>query len=227
MYTCIKCSRVFINKGGFTQHIKFCKGKRYCQNPKCNILLKNNRSKFCSSRCAAIVNSTGRKHTEQTRKKISISQGGSGKLKNPGDRKCITCGREINNPKFCSIQCQQDYYYKKKVDQWLNGKIGGRTKGGGYAGFVRKYLFEKYNNKCSNCGWSKINPYTKSKFPALEVEHINGNAFDNHPNNVTLLCPNCQSLTSTYKGANKGNGRREYMKKYYIKNKNGKIIRGN
>ncbi len=33
--------------------------------------------------------------------------------------------------------------------------------------------------------------------------------------NLTLLCPNCHSLTKTYKGANKGGGR-TYRKKYYL-----------
>lgn len=30
---------------------------------------------------------------------------------------------------------------------------------------------------------------------------------NNKEENLLLLCPNCHSLTSTYKGANKGNGR--------------------
>lgn len=50
-------------------------------------------------------------------------------------------------------------------------------------------------------------------FP-LEVEHIDGNFENNSEENLTLLCPNCYSLTPTYKGANKGNGRKE-RKKYY------------
>ena len=71
-------------------------------------------------------------------------------------------------------------------------------------------LIEKYNNKCSICGWCEENTYTKS-IP-LEVEHIDGNPYNNSPENVTLICPNCHSLTKTYKGANKGNGRRYYRK---------------
>lgn len=97
-------------------------------------------------------------------------------------------------------------------------------KKGGYEKFVKDYLLEKFDNKCSKCGWGETNPYTKT-IP-LEIEHINGNAYYNRPENVTLLCPNCQSLTKTYRGANRGKGRRSYLKKYYIKDNNGKIISG-
>lgn len=33
-------------------------------------------------------------------------------------------------------------------------------------------------------------------------------------NNLILLCPNCHSLTPTYKALNKGNGRHNRMKRY-------------
>ena len=66
---------------------------------------------------------------------------------------------------------------------------------------------EKYQCKCSKCGWGEENPYSHT-IP-LEVEHIDGNFQNNNEDNLTLLCPNCHSLTSTYKGANRGNRRKE------------------
>mgnify|MGYP006337132947 CR=1 FL=1 len=77
---------------------------------------------------------------------------------------------------------------------------------------VTAVLFEKYNNKCCKCGWGEINPYT-GNIP-LEVEHKDGNYMNNSEDNLELLCPNCHSLTSTYKGANKGKGRIS-RNKYY------------
>ena len=60
-------------------------------------------------------------------------------------------------------------------------------------------------------GWkSLLNDYTQ-KIP-LEVEHIDGNFQNNNEDNLILLCPNCHSLTSTYKGANKGHGRKNGKK---------------
>ena len=44
---------------------------------------------------------------------------------------------------------------------------------------------------------------------------VDGNYTNNKEENLTLLCPNCHSLTKTYKGANKGNGRHNRMKRYY------------
>ena len=64
----------------------------------------------------------------------------------------------------------------------------------------------------------EINKYT-NKIP-LEIEHIDGNYKNNNEENLILLCPNCHSLTSTYKGANLNNGRKsrsKYNKERVIK----------
>lgn len=66
-------------------------------------------------------------------------------------------------------------------------------------------MFDKYQNKCSLCGWGETNPYTNT-IP-LEIDHIDGNAENNSEENLRLICPNCHSLTPTYRGANRGYGR--------------------
>ena len=52
---------------------------------------------------------------------------------------------------------------------------------------------------------SQVNPYTNT-IP-LEIDHIDGNCENSYEHNWDLLCPNCHSLTQTYRGANRGNGR--------------------
>lgn len=101
--------------------------------------------------------------------------------------------------------------YVKYIEKWKNGMTDGMRGSYQISLHIKRYLFTKYNNKCGRCGWSEINQFT-NKIP-LETEHIDGNHKNNKEENLILLCPNCHSLTSTYKGANRGNGRKE-RKKY-------------
>lgn len=54
--------------------------------------------------------------------------------------------------------------------------------------------------KCELCGWAKI---TKDGRIPVELDHINGDSFDNRLENLRILCPNCHSLQSTHRGKNK------------------------
>lgn len=186
-----------------------------CQNEKCQKPLTGWQVKFCSRSCAAKINNVGKKHSIETRKKISKSLGGKG-VTIKHNKVCLNCGTPTDNPKYCSVKCRGTHKTNRLIEQWLAGEIDGCSKAG-HASYVKHYLIDKYNSKCSICGWGETNPYTKT-IP-LEVDHIDGNAYNNVPENVTLICPNCHSLTKTFRGANAGNGRRTYLKKYYINNK--------
>jgi len=127
---------------------------------------------------------------------------------------CINCKKEIpKRNKFCSIKCQKEYQYKKYIEDWKFGKQEGKRGEYQISMHIKTYLFEKYNSKCAICGWGKKNNYT-GNIP-LEIEHIDGNYKNNKEENLILLCPNCHSLTSTYKGDNINNGRKS-RNKYYL-----------
>ena len=127
---------------------------------------------------------------------------------------CINCGKQIpsRNGKYCNNTCQQEYQTKQYIERWKNGEETGLS-GYGVCDRVRNYILKKINFKCERCGWSEVNPFTKN-IP-LEIHHLDGNYLNNKEENLQGLCPNCHSLTETYKGANSGEGRKE-RKKYSL-----------
>lgn len=126
--------------------------------------------------------------------------------------KCLNCGKDLINrqTKYCSNACQQEFQYKEYIKRWQNGEETGLRGAYQLSLHIRRYLLEKADYKCQRCGWSEINPYTNTL--PLEVEHIDGNYLNNQESNLIILCPNCHSLTATYKGANLGHGRKDRSK---------------
>jgi hypothetical protein len=52
---------------------------------------------------------------------------------------------------------------------------------------------------CEECGWEKR---TVDGYLPLELDHINGDKYDNRLDNLRILCPNCHSLKATHRGRN-------------------------
>lgn len=121
---------------------------------------------------------------------------------------CVTCSEELaaRQQKFCSIACQKESEYRLYIERWHAGLESGNSGKDGVSRHVRRYLHEKYNGACSECGWCKKNPVT-GKTP-LNVEHIDGNSQNSKEENLNLLCPCCHSLTPTYGVLNRGRGRK-------------------
>ena len=145
--------------------------------------------KFCNHTCAASYNNLGsRKHGQPT---------GS----------CVICGEKKLNykSKCCSINC-----FKKYNKEQMKLKIE-LDDGSLRSIHYKKYLIEMKGDKCEKCGWCEIHP-TTGKVP-IELEHKDGNSYNNKLNNLELLCPNCHSLTTTYRALNIGNGRKDRHKK--------------
>lgn len=49
--------------------------------------------------------------------------------------------------------------------------------------------------KCEKCG---LGDHWQNEKLTLTVDHINGNRYDHHKENLRFLCPNCHSQTSTF-----------------------------
>ena len=88
----------------------------------------------------------------------------------------------------------------------MDGKESGNCVGHRHiSDHVKRWLIETRGEKCEICGWAETNRFT-GKIP-ITAHHLDGNSENTIPSNMQLLCPNCHSLTRTYGGANRGNGR--------------------
>ena len=123
-------------------------------------------------------------------------------------KKCKHCQTILTNSSsiYCSIQCQKNYEYEHYIEDWKKGlKLGyvGKTKA--LAPTLRKYMLTKYNNTCQECGWNKLHPIDNK--PLVEIDHIDGDASNCKESNLRVLCPNCHSMTPTFRARNKNSSR--------------------
>ena len=120
---------------------------------------------------------------------------------------CLKCGKEPARAsyKYCSNFCQLAYQHDRYIENWKDGKQGGLSRLGTVSTHVKRYLRDKYDDKCVICFWSMVNSVT-GQVP-LVADHIDGNWRNNKEDNLRLICPNCDALSSTYAALNKGKGR--------------------
>lgn len=118
---------------------------------------------------------------------------------------CLQCGVEFvykksaQYGKFCSTSCSGAYRSDVVVREWLSGKLSALNASNQLRDSIKRWVKVRDNYTCVLCGWSKKNP-TTGNIP-VEVDHIDGNYKNNTPENLRTICPNCHSLTSTWKNA--------------------------
>lgn len=127
------------------------------------------------------------------------------------------CGKEFHSrdrrQRCCSTACGRHFAnrrvgraYNAYIVKWIGGESVREVNISGQINrHIRRYLFEKYGSKCTKCGWAQVHPLT-GRVP-LTVEHIDGDWRNNSEDNLTVLCPNCHSLTATFGSLNRGRGR--------------------
>ena len=105
------------------------------------------------------------------------------------------------------ISVKKDFEFSSFVESWKQESDRGNNIiiSTNISHHIRRFLIEKNNFACSNCGWNLKHP--KTGVVPLEVDHIDGNASNNLESNLRILCPNCHSLTTSYRNLNKGKGR--------------------
>jgi hypothetical protein len=72
---------------------------------------------------------------------------------------------------------------------------------------LKRYIIKYVLNNKPHCEICNLEIWNKQPIP-LELDHIDGDAGNNFPKNLRLLCPNCHAQTPTAKGKNKGKGRK-------------------
>jgi hypothetical protein len=171
----------------------------YLQNPvrcrACDMPIpyqQRKKKQFCNRSCAAKFNN-----------RIDVAP-----KRKRADRPtvCANCPKALRRGQFvyCSNKCQHLFRRRQQIE---HGSASSRT--------MKLHLIEIYGERCLNpqCAWNF------DQLPVrVELEHIDGNPDNNNLYNTTLLCPNCHSLTPTYKNRNKGNGR-AYRRQRYAEGK--------
>jgi len=74
---------------------------------------------------------------------------------------------------------------------------------------IRLYLIYKNGHRCMMCGLSE---WMNMPIP-LVSDHIDGNTNNKDLNNFRIICNNCDATLPTFKGKNRGNGRKNRYKK--------------
>lgn len=132
--------------------------------------------RFCSSRCARSFS------TKDKRKEISEKVSKSLKGRKP-----------VNAGSPCSEEKKQ-----KSRETWIKKFLDSDFESLGF-GTQRKIVIYQQDYACNKCA---VKEWFGHQI-VLEVDHINGISDDNRRENLEALCPNCHSITGTWRGRNK------------------------
>lgn len=127
---------------------------------------------------------------------------------------CTVCKKEYKRDKyskgnpFCTSACRGQFRYEQKQlsrnKQFNLGKLKYRRR-------IRHILLRQQGHVCKICNNTQWN---EQPIP-LQVDHVDGNAANNQPCNLRLICHNCDALLPTFAGKNKGKGRKSRGLKTY------------
>jgi predicted nucleic acid-binding Zn ribbon protein len=155
---------------------------RFCKRCGERLRLDQTANQYCSRKCSAAVNNIiGRKHRHQRK-----------------ERHCDECGTLLKYQKrFCSQRCCGLWVKKQKTLEINKGLVTKRET-------LRKHLIVIRGHQCEEC---HLTEWNEKPIP-LTLEHSDGDATNNDPINLRILCWNCHAQTATFGARNIGNGRK-------------------
>jgi len=156
---------------------------------------------------------------------------------------CLHCGKDTNNPKFCSRSCSVSYNNKTTKRKHSQQQCPNCSKSiesrATYCSMQcchehkRKLRFREIEkvqavNVRDPRRWAKLYLFhiygdrcqicgieTWQSKPIIKIlDHIDGNADNWKLSNLRLVCSNCDSQLPTYKSKNRGNGRHLRRQRY-------------
>lgn len=151
---------------------------KLCQACETPLTYDQRHYKCCSHSCSAQLSNRRRAY-----------QAPQTKPRNP----CVVCNTLTIYEKFCSLSCKRDH----ETTMFLEGKVICRKT-------LKHHMLKTQPSECEIC---KLAEWRGDTLP-LELDHIDGDAGNNMPSNLRIICPNCHSITPTWKGYNKGKGRK-------------------
>ena len=129
--------------------------------------------------------------------------------------RCLNCNTEQKHRgvnyanKYCNNKCQGEHktklWYEKYQPIFDAGDIKSRKA-------AKKLVTRRDGYQCSICNQQ---PMHNGRPLIMIIDHIDGDASNNIPDNFRLVCPNCDTQLPTYKAKNTGNGRATKGMKWY------------
>lgn len=152
-----------------------------CKNTKCDNEHNGNfgSGKFCSRACA---NSRSFSEESNQKRRESVNRHYTE----------LPRGTPKKSPEQIAKQIQtfRERYEKELLAENFSNLKFGR---------LRRRLLLEQNGACNRCGLTEW----LSEPIVLELEHKDGNNQNNTRENLEAICPNCHSLTKTWRGRNK------------------------
>jgi hypothetical protein len=167
---------------------------------------------FCSSKCAATYNNKRRVNKKIEENRLLIEQMMDSSETIQYIRQTIGISTDTFKREYPDYKGNQGYSRKKQthikrkkagkrqsifehIEQ--HGTTGLDTGWSNQKGWIKKYLIKRDGPACSQCGWAGVNPTSGNVM--TELDHIDGDKTNNHVDNCRVLCPNCHSLTPTFR----------------------------
>lgn len=117
------------------------------------------------------------------------------------EKYCNVYDIQLENLKFdFKSHSKKNGFQRKLTNEQLFKKNNNRNN----SRVIKKRIFDEklLKNECSICGLGDV---WMEKPISLQLDHKNGDRFDNTLDNLRILCPNCHSQTETFGSKNRWN----------------------